>query len=80
MSKIIQERIAEVRLLILDFRYRILERETRTLSFPPLGLGAYSLFLNSSPCFSKPGLLSSANIFFLYASTPGWSKGFTPNM
>lgn len=28
---------------------------------------------------SKPGLPSNANIFCLYASTPGWLNGFTPN-
>ena len=28
---------------------------------------------------SKPGLPSSANMFFLYASTPGWLNGLTPS-
>ena len=27
---------------------------------------------------SYPGLPNKANMFFLYASTPGWSKGLTP--
>ena len=29
---------------------------------------------------SYPGLLSRANMLRLYASTPGWLKGFTPSM
>ena len=29
---------------------------------------------------SYPGLSSRANMLFLYASTPGWSKGLTPSM
>ena len=30
--------------------------------------------------FQQPGLPSMRNIFFLYASTPGWLKGLTPDM
>ena len=29
---------------------------------------------------SYPGLPRSLNIFFLYASTPGWLNGFTPEI
>lgn len=36
-----------------------------------------SLFLSMALCSSNPGLPSSANMFFLYASTPGWSNGLT---
>lgn len=32
---------------------------------------------NSLDSSSNPGLPNKANIFSLYASTPGWSKGFT---
>ena len=35
-------------------------------------------FSNSSFLSSNPGLPRSANIFFLYASTPGWSNGLMP--
>ena len=38
-----------------------------------------SLFSNSAFFSSKPGLPSNANMFTLYASTPGWSNGFTPS-
>ena len=38
----------------------------------------YKRLFNSSASSSNPGLPNKANIFFLYASTPGWSNGFTP--
>ena len=38
----------------------------------------YKRLFNSSANSSNPGLPNKANIFFLYASTPGWSNGFTP--
>ena len=31
-------------------------------------------------CSSKPGFSRRANMFFLYASTPGWLNGFTPRV
>ena len=43
------------------------------------GVQAYSLASSSALRSSYPGLPRRANIFFLYASTPGWSKGFTPS-
>ncbi len=39
----------------------------------------YKRFSNSSFLSSKPGLPNNANIFCLYASTPGWLNGLTPN-
>ena len=38
------------------------------------------LFSNFSFISSYPGLPRSANIFFLYSSTPGWSKGLTSSI
>ena len=42
-------------------------------------LGYYSLAWIAFDSSSYPGLFSKANIFFLYASTPGWLNGFTPS-
>ena len=41
-------------------------------------LTSFNFFSNSFPASSYPGFPNNANIFFLYASTPGWSNGFTP--
>ena len=38
----------------------------------------YRRAFNSLANSSNPGFPSKANIFFLYASTPGWSNGLTP--
>lgn len=54
----------------------------------PIHNGAYSrspassrfTSLERSASFSAPGMPSSAYILFLYASTPGWSKGLTPSV
>ena len=35
----------------------------------------YKRALSSAPSSSNPGLPRRANMFFLYASTPGWSNG-----
>ena len=41
---------------------------------------AYKRALMALLSASYPGLSSKANIFFLYASTPGWSNGLTPSI
>jgi|GEM_PF-2108644 len=51
--------------VLLNFRKRSRDQSNR--------------FFSSSVIFSNPGFPSRANIFFLYASTPGWSNGFTPS-
>ena len=45
-----------------------------------LVLNYLSLALMAAEASSYPGLSKRANIFFLYASTPGWLKGFTPKI
>ena len=46
----------------------------------PLALSSvlYAFLIKLVINYFAPGLPSIRNIFFLYASTPGWSKGFTP--
>ncbi len=39
---------------------------------------SYRRSLNSLARSSKPGLPRNANMFFLYASTPGWLNGLMP--
>jgi hypothetical protein len=53
----------------------------RKKSSPPRAAFCLQTYKRASSAFfssSKPGLPSSANMFFLYASTPGWSNGLTP--
>lgn len=65
---------------------RIKKPERKVFTLTPFWLFSfklfsyYNLFISSSRSFSYPGFPRRANIFFLYASTPGWLNGFTPRI
>ena len=61
--------------MILNFRYF-----KENFNILNSSLNNFIIFSNSSFSFSNPGLPNKANMFFLYASTPGWSNGLTPNI
>ena len=66
---IINNQIAETNTICKAEGYRNLKNPLSFCRAPAIGL--YNFFLISSVIFSNPGLPSNANIFFLYASTPG---------
>ena len=45
----------------------------------PPGLRPSPLINEGGENAAQTGFPSSSNMFFLYASTPGWSKGLTPS-
>ncbi len=54
-----------------DFEFYNLRKSAIPIAIGTARNTSYNLSFNFLPASSKPGLLSNANIFALYASTPG---------